>query len=135
MTEVLFYRNHSIDLLCKSRNLFLFERDHIKTKNSKEMEALRYSKKRKKHKRRAIKSFDDRFDDTVRNSNVNSIIDFNLNCSNSIKSLARNEIKITTRFMSGKLLMIAKVCFIYDVIDAFVFLTTLLQICTSKTEL
>ena len=116
-------------------DLFLYERDHLKTKNSKEMEALHYSKKRKKHKRREIKSFDDRFDDTVRNSNANSIIDFNLNCSNTIKSLARNEIKITTRFMSGKLLMIAKVCFIYDGTDTFVFLTTLLQICTSKTEL
>ena len=66
-------------------DLFLYERDHLKTKNSKEMEALHYSKKRKKHKRREIKSFDDRFDDTVRNSNANSIIDFNLICSNSIK--------------------------------------------------
>ena len=112
-------------------DLFLYERDHLKTKNLKEMEALHYSKKRKKHKRREIKSFDDRFDDTVRNSNANSIIDFNLICSNSIKCLAtkrRDEIKSTTRFMSGKLLMIAKfslASFIYDVIHAFVFLTIL----------
>ena len=57
----------------------------------------------------------------------NQKIDFNKNNSNSIKSLAMKKnttVKVTSRFMNGKMLMFAKVTlvsFIYDVIDVFAF--------------
>ena len=55
------------------------------------------------------------------------IIDFNDRESDSIKSFAvkkKNEIKVTSRFMSGKLLMFAKLSlksFIYALVETFYF--------------
>ena len=55
------------------------------------------------------------------------VVQFNDRESASIKSFAvkkRNEIKITTQFMSGKLLIFAKLflkSFIYDLIETFCF--------------
>ena len=55
------------------------------------------------------------------------VVEFNDKESASIKSLAvrkGNEIKVTTRFMSGKLLIFSKVSlksFIYDIIETFCF--------------
>ena len=55
------------------------------------------------------------------------VVEFNDRKSTSIKSFAvkkRNEIKVTTRFMSGKLLMFAKLSlksFIYDLTEIFCF--------------
>ena len=56
------------------------------------------------------------------------VIEFNNRESASVKSFAvkkRNEIKVTTRFMLGKLLMFAKrylESFIYDLVETFCFL-------------
>ena len=55
------------------------------------------------------------------------VVEFNNRESASIKSFSvkkRNEIKVTTRFMSGKLLMFAKLSlksFIYDLTETFCF--------------
>ena len=92
------------------------------------MEALKGIVKREKstHKRCAIKYFSERFDDAMRNPKV-KMMDFDLNCSNNVKSFAvktRNEIKVTTRFTNGKVLMFAKVSLaslVYDVIDVLCF--------------
>ena len=55
------------------------------------------------------------------------VIEFNNRESASVKSFAvkKNEIKVTTRFMLGKLLMFAKrylESFIYDLVETFSFL-------------
>ena len=55
------------------------------------------------------------------------VIEFNDHETASIKSIAvkkRSSIKVTTRFMSGKLIMFAKLSlksFIYDIIETFCF--------------
>ena len=52
------------------------------------------------------------------------MIDFEYNDCNSIKSLAikkSTNVKVTSRFIKGKMLMFAKLSFVYDMIDAFCF--------------
>ena len=55
------------------------------------------------------------------------MIDFEYNASNSIKSLAikkNTNVKVTSRFIKGKMLMFAKLSiksFVYDMIDVFCF--------------
>ena len=62
-----------------------------------------------------------------KNSKIKSITDFDVEQSNSIKSLAvkvKSTIHVTTRFMKGKMLMFAKTSiqsFNYDLIDVFMF--------------
>ena len=66
-------------------------------------------------------------DEANRNTNVKSVIDFDDEHSTSIKAVMikqNSNIKVTTRFTSGKMLMFAKVSiksFVYDLIDVFMF--------------
>ena len=61
------------------------------------------------------------------NKNAKSLIDFDNEHSTSIKALMIKQnpnVKVTTRFLSGKMLMFAKVSikrFVYDLIDVFIF--------------
>ena len=58
-------------------------------------------------------------------TNVKSVIEFDQEHSNSIKAVMVKQnpnVKVTTRFISGKMLMFAKVSiksFVYDIIDVF----------------
>ena len=69
------------------------------------------------------------------------IIDFNACESASIKSFAvkkKNEIKVTSWFISGKLLMFAKLSlknFIYDLVETFYFPSQLVQEIYKKYEI
>ena len=60
-----------------------------------------------------------------KNNKIKSIIDFDEEQTNSIKSLAvekKSNIALTTRFMKGKMLIFAKTSlqgFVYDIIDVF----------------
>ena len=69
----------------------------------------------------------DRLDVANKNDKIKSIIDFSDQDAASIKALAikKNEkIKITTRFMKGKMLMFSKILlksFVYYIIDIFCF--------------
>ena len=71
---------------------------------------------------------DDRLIIAQKDLKVKTVIDFDRNNSSNIKFLAvkkDSEVKVTTQFMSGKLLTFAKASFasfIYDVIDVFYFL-------------
>ena len=62
-----------------------------------------------------------------KNNKIKSIIDFDEKQSNSIKSLAvevKTIIAVTTRFMKGKILMLAKTSlqnFVYDMINVFMY--------------
>ena len=66
-------------------------------------------------------------DEANQNTNVKSLIDFDHEHSTSIKVVMikqNSNIKVTTRFLSGKMLMFAKVSiksFVYDLIDVFMF--------------
>ena len=84
-------------------------------------------KERKQHKKTGLTNFVDRFDAANKNEKVKSIIDFSDQDAASIKALSiktNDKVKITTRFMKGKMLMFSKLSlrsFVYDIIDIFCF--------------
>ena len=66
-------------------------------------------------------------DNAIKNQNVKTIIDFNEPDTASIRTFglkANDKVKITTRFIKGKMLMFSKTStrsFVYDLIDIFCF--------------
>ena len=94
-----------------------------------EIEALEAFKRKEKkhHQKTGLYSYADRLDVANKDDKVKSIIDFSDQDAASIKALAikkNDKIKITTRFMKGKMLMFSKVSlrsFVYDIIDVFCF--------------
>ena len=94
-----------------------------------ETEALENFKRKEKkhHQKTGLYSFADRLDVANKNDKVKSIIDFSDQDTATIKAVAvkkNDKIKITTRFMKGKMLMFSKVSlksFVYDIIDIFCF--------------
>ena len=82
---------------------------------------------RKQRKRIKKDDFDLRTEALLRDRRVKTMIDFEYNASNSIKSLAikkNTNVKVTSRFIKGKMLMFAKLSiksFVYDMIDVFCF--------------
>ena len=83
--------------------------------------------KNKKVKKRQFKEIDQKITDCLDPRKTKMVVEFNNRESASIKSFSvkkRNEIKVSTRFMSGKLLMFAKLSlksFIYDLAETFCF--------------
>ena len=68
-------------------------------------------------------------DDAFKNKKMKTMIDFDQNECNSIKSIAvkgNTAIDVTSRFIKGKMLMFSKFLlksFVYDLIDVFCFPT------------
>ena len=86
------------------------------------------NEKRKNLKRKVtITDYFDRMKEVNEKVNVKSLIEFDHQNSNSIKAVIvkqNQNIKPTTRFLSGKMLIFAKVSiksFVYDIIDVFMF--------------
>ena len=82
----------------------------------------------KKMKRKVtVTDYFDRMNEANEKTNVKSLIEFDQEHSNSIKAIMvkqNQNIKPTTRFLSGKMLMFAKVSiksFVCDIIDVFMF--------------
>ena len=71
--------------------------------------------------------FDSQVEDAIKNKKIKTMIDFDKNDCNSIKSIIVNgntNVDKSTRFIKGKMLMFAKVSlksFVYDIIDVFSF--------------
>ena len=94
-----------------------------------EQEALdEFKQKEKKNKKRTIlQSHSERIDIPNKNQKIKTIIDFSDQDTASIKSLGvktNDKVKITTRFIKGKMLMFSKIslkAFVYDLIDTFCF--------------
>ena len=84
-------------------------------------------KKRKNEKRLSLVAFSERKNEALRSQKIKSLIDFDEECSSSIKSIAvQKDVKIdlTTRFLNGKMLIFSKVSIkslVYDLIDVFMF--------------
>ena len=99
----------------------------IENRRNAENEALESFKKREKkhHKKTVLTNFVDRLDVANKNEKVKSIIDFSDQDTASIKALSlktNDKVKITTRFLKGKMLMLSKLSlksFVYDIIDIF----------------
>ena len=102
---------------------------NIKHEQQEGLEAAKnLDEKRKKSKRKiTLVDYADRMLEANEKTNVKSLIEFNQEHSNSIKAVMVKQnpnVKVTTRFMSGKMLMFAKVSiksFVYDIIDVFMF--------------
>ena len=94
-----------------------------------EQEALdKFKQKEKKGKKRTVlQSYSERIDIANKNQKIKTIIDFSHQDTASIKSLGvktNDKVKITTRFIKGKMLMFSKISlntFVYDLIDHFCF--------------
>ena len=85
------------------------------------------AKELKNHRRQGLNSYFDVLDKAKNDSKVKSVVDFSDQDVASIKAIAikkSEKVKITTRFMKGKMLMFSKISlksFVYDVIDIFCF--------------
>ena len=81
----------------------------------------------KNRKKILTKLFNEHYIDANNNAKVKSMLHFHYGDWNSVKSIAvkkQSNMNVTTRFVSSKLLMYAKVSianFIYDVVDVFCF--------------
>ena len=83
------------------------------------------NKEKKSKKRKLTKDVEIKLSDAIKNKKIKTIIDFDKNEYNSIKSIAikgNTTIEETSRFVKGKMLMFSIVLirsFVYDLIDAF----------------
>ena len=95
-------------------------------KRNKKMDAVEYMVSKAKRKK-TFRDSEQKTIDHLKNPITKMIIDFDCESSVSINSLAvnkTNEVKVTTRFFSGKMLIFTKLSlmsFIYDLIDTFYF--------------
>ena len=78
-------------------------------------------------RKRTILDYMDMQEQAQKNNKIKSMIDFDEEHTNSVKSLAiekKLNVTLTTRFMKGKMLMFGKTSlqsFVYDMIDVFCF--------------
>ena len=98
-------------------------------KNKTNNDALNCLKtKEKKSKKRKIKDANLQIDKAAKNKKIKTMIEFNKNECNSIKSMVikgNTTIDVSSQFIKGKMLMFAKLSlksFVYDMIDVLCFL-------------
>ena len=83
--------------------------------------------KEKKEKKRKIKDANIQIDHVIKNKEMKTMIDFDHNECNSIKSIivkGNTNIDVSSRFIKGKMLLFAKLTlksFVYDMLTFFVF--------------
>ena len=101
----------------------------LKNERLKQLDGVECFKRQEKKRKRRIKKddLDLRTEKLLQDRRIKTMIDFEYNASNSIKSLAikkNTNVKVTSRFIKGKMLMFAKLSiksFVYDMIDVFCF--------------
>ena len=85
-------------------------------------------KKKKKRKRLNLVKFSERKNEALRNQKNKSLINFDEEYSNSIKSIAveqSDKVNLATTFLNGKRLILVKFQLkVYDLIDVFIFPNT-----------
>ena len=121
--------NNELGKLSQTDPFYSVRPRNIENRRAAEEESLRLfkNKEQKNKKRTILKSYGDRLSDASKNSKIKTVIDFSHNDTASIKALGakkRENVKITTRFIKGKMLMFSKVslkAFVYDLIDIFCF--------------
>ena len=108
------------------RDIKINEIQNRKLENLDSLECLK--KKEKRYKKRKLKEdYEDRKKSIIHDKKIKTMIDFEENNSASVKSLLIKKpttVKVSTRFMKGKMLMFAKLSiksFVYDLIDVFCF--------------
>ena len=85
------------------------------------------SKKRKNKRKMDLTDYSERMQKVLKDTKVKSLIDFDREQSASVKALSvekNSKVKLTTRYLNGKMLMFSKLSiksFVYDIIDVFMF--------------
>ena len=101
----------------------------LENERLKQLDGVEMFKRQERKRKKRIKKddLDLRTEKLLQDRRVKTMIDFEYNGSNSIKSLAikkNTNVKVTSRFIKGKMLMFAKLSiksFVYDMIDVFCF--------------
>ena len=117
---------HKLD---KSDPFYDIKLSSLKQEQKEGLEAAKKLNEKKKNLKRKTTLVDyfDRIDEAHQKTNVKSLIEFDHSHTNNIKAVTAKQnpnIKPTTRFLSGKMLMFAKVSiksFVCDMIDVFMF--------------
>ena len=102
---------------------------HLENEKLKQLDGVECFKRQERKRKKRIKKddLDLRTEKLLHDRRIKTMIDFEYNASNSIKSLAikkNTNVKVTSRFIKGKMLMFAKLSiksFVYDMIDVFCF--------------
>ena len=108
------------------RDIKINEIQNRKEENLDALDCLKKKEKRSK-KRKLKEDYEDRKQSIIHDKKIKTMIDFEENNSASIKSLLIKKpttVKVSSRFMKGKMLMFAKLSiksFVYDLIDVFCF--------------
>ena len=121
--------NNDILKLKVNDKFYHSKRSCIENRKRCEMESLTQFKEKeiRNHKKKNLYSYFDIIENTNSDLKVKNVIDFSEQDIASVKAIAvkkRDKVKITTRFMKGKMLMFSKISlksFVYDVIDIFCF--------------
>ena len=115
--------------LDKNDPVYEARKEYFENKMEEELDSVdSFIKSKNKNRRKGkIKNVDGKIEECFDPRKAKMVIEFNNHEAASIKSIAvkkRNSIKVTTRFISGKLLMFAKISlksFISDVLETFCF--------------
>ena len=107
------------------KNARLREIENDRNDNLKGLKLLKA--KEKKSKKRKIHEIDTQVEKALKNKKIKTMCDFDRSECNSIKSIvvkSNETIKVSLRFIKGKMLIFAKLSlksFVYDMIDVFCF--------------
>ena len=119
--------NSEIFALNKDEPTYETRKKYYERQMEEELDGVDSPEKNKKIKTKKFKEIDEKVTDCLDPRKTKMVVELNDRESASIKSFAvkeRNEIKVTTRFMSSKLLRFPKLSlksFIYDIIETFCF--------------
>lgn len=125
--EIIETFNSKIFALSKDDSTYEARKKYYERQRAEELDAVESYEKNKRVKKRKFKDVDEKICESLDPRKTKMILDFKDRESPSIKSFAvkkKKEIKVTSRFMSGKLLMFAKLSlnsFIYPLCEIFCF--------------
>ena len=112
--------------LDKNGQTYEARKEYFENKMDEELDAVEFFEKSSRRKRK-FRDIDGKIEECSDPRKTRMVVEFNNHKSASIKSFAVNKqsiVKVATRFMSGKLLMFAKLSlksFIYDLLKHSVF--------------
>ena len=121
--------NDNIAKLDKSDPFYQIKYESHQNEYLAEIEAAQqFENKKIKNKRKMdLTDYSERMQKVLKDTKVKSLFDFDREQSASIKALSvekNTKVKLTTRYLNGKMLMFSKLSiksFVYDIIDVFMF--------------
>ena len=135
--------NNKIAKLSENDSFYSAKMRAIENAKAADEEAIKLfeAKINRRKKRKCFKDYSERINDATLNERVKTIIDFSHQDTGSIKALGvkkNDTVKITTRFIKGKMLMFSKIslkAFVYDMIDIFCFPDSQIQEILAQNEI